>query len=617
MAKKNYKKVRLTSSDLTEEKERQLYKILPEAFAEGRINWDKLKAVLGEKINDEREKFGFSWAGKSGAIRNVLTPSRATLKPNKKDSIKFDESENIFIEGDNLEALKLMQKAYFERIKMIYIDPPYNTGGDFVYRDNFHSPLTNYLEQTGQVDSSGNRLQTNTETSGRFHSDWLNMMYPRLKLAWNLLREDGVIFISIDDHEEHRLQMVMDEIFGEENFVGKLIWRKKEGGGQTDAYFVTEHEYLMVYSKSDLFQWIDESIPTDETKFNKEDEEGKFSAVKLAKWGSAARKEDRPKMYFSIKAPDGKNVYPKSPDGNDGRWRVGKARMDDLVKRSLIYWNKKNGEWIPYEKVYYSEEDVKTLKARSILFDVATTGDGANELKDIFGIKDMFENPKPTALIRFLLQHTTIDNDIVLDFFAGSGTTGHSVIEQNKEDGYNRNFILIQLPESLKERSVASKAGYKNIFDISMKRLKGVIQNNSGFKVFKLGKSCYRENSFEYDPDKSEEENKKALQEYLNKGKQDSLFDKAQDIDVVYENIIKEGLSLNSQINVSKAGKNKVFEVTDGERVINLCLDTKIDSTAVKEIIKNYKSKIFICLDNALNDTAKANLGLQVELKTI
>src|SRR3989344_8429442 len=252
MKMKNHKKVNLTSSDLSAEKLAELRRVLPEAFGEDKIDWDKLRAVLGDKIDERIEKFNFSWAGKTGAIQNVLTPSKATLRPEKSEGVKFDTSENLFIDGDNLEVLKLLQKAYFEQVKMIYIDPPYNTGGDFVYRDDFKAPIKGYLEQTGQADAEGNKLQTNTETSGRYHSDWLTMMYPRLKLAWSLLKPDGVIFISIDDNEVHHLQMMLNEIFGEEN-VETMVWHKvgDDSGRMKVTYrFRLEHEYILVAYKN-------------------------------------------------------------------------------------------------------------------------------------------------------------------------------------------------------------------------------------------------------------------------------------------------------------------------------------------------------------------------------
>src|SRR3989338_6998203 len=247
---KNYKKVNLTSLDLTSEKLIELMGILPEAFSENKIDWEKLRAVLGNEVDERIEKFSFTWAGKSNAIKNVLIPSKATLCPAKDESVEFDGSENLFIEGDNLEVLKLLQKAYFEKVKMIYIDPTYNTGGDFVYRDDFTAPLKSYLQQTGQVDAEGNKLQTNRETSGRYHSDWLSMMYPRLKLAWNLLRDDGVIFVSIDDNEVHHLRIILDEIFGEENFLSTFIWKKKGTSTNVEGASVSSlTEYIVAYEK--------------------------------------------------------------------------------------------------------------------------------------------------------------------------------------------------------------------------------------------------------------------------------------------------------------------------------------------------------------------------------
>lgn len=344
------------------------------------------------------------------------------LKEVKGKTIESDKSKlvNLLIEGDNYHSLAVLNFTHREAVDLIYIDPPYNIGNnDFIYNDKF-------------VDK---------EDSFR-HSKWLSFMEKRLKLAKFLLKSTGVIFISIDNNEQAPLRMLCDEIFGENNFVGTLIWRKKEGGGQADAYFVTEHEYVLAYAKSENFKWLDEEIPVEEAEFNKEDENGKFTAVKLAKWGNTARREDRPKMYFPIKSPDGKNVFPIAPDGGDGRWRVGKKRMDMLVEKGLVFWQKRADKWLPYEKLYFSEGDVKKIKQRSILFDLATTADGTNELTQIFGKKDVFENPKPTELIKFFLQYGAKQDAVVLDFFAGSGTTAQAVLSLNKDDGGTRQFIL-------------------------------------------------------------------------------------------------------------------------------------------------------------------------------
>jgi adenine-specific DNA-methyltransferase len=377
-----------------------------------------------------------SFKGKSFVQNYHLAVKYHELIPVKENSLtdKVSLKDNLIIHGDNLKALKALLPTYAGKVKCIYIDPPYNTGNEgWAYNDNVNSPMMQ--EWLGKV--------VDKEDLTR-HDKWLCMMMPRLKLLRELLSEDGIIFISIDVNELRHLSMLMDYIFGEHNSLGAFIWRKKEGGGQTDAYFVTEHEYIVVYMKSDKFEWFDEVIPVSEAEYSKKDKDGRFDAIKLAKWGTGAKREDRPKMYFPIKAPDGSNVYPKTPDGREGRWRVGKTRMAELIERDLIYWEKRNGEWIPYEKEYYEAGKVKKIKERSILYELANTGDASNELKDIFGVKDIFDNPKPQELIRFLIRYTTLNDSIVLDSFAGSGTTAHAVLDLNKEDGGNRKFVLVE-----------------------------------------------------------------------------------------------------------------------------------------------------------------------------
>lgn len=412
---------------------------------------EKIDILINPDARTPNEMFPNEMAGKPFPI----------LKEVKTKEVNNDKGKpiNLLIEGDNYHSLAVLNFTHQEAVDLIYIDPPYNRGvkggNDFRYNDKF-------------VDS---------EDPFR-HSKWLSFMEKRLKLAKNLLKPTGAIFISIDNTEQAPLRLLCDEIFGEKNYVGTLIWRKKEGGGQADSYFVTEHEYILVYAKSEEFKWIDEEIPVDEAQFNKKDEGGKFTAVKLAKWGNTARREDRPKMYFPIKSPDGKNVYPIAPDGSDGRWRVGKKRMEMLIERGLVYWQKKNDKWIPYEKIYFDEEDVKKIKERSILYDLATTADGTNELTDIFGKKDIFENPKPTELIKFFLRFAAGNNAIVLDFFAGSGTTGQAVMALNSEDEGKRQFILCTNDEN------------KICTEVCYPRLKKVIKgykSSKGEKVAGLG----------------------------------------------------------------------------------------------------------------------------------
>jgi len=376
---------------------------------------EKIDVLINPDARTPNEMFPNEMAGKPFPV----------LKEIKGKEVKTTKGApvNLLIQGDNYHSLAVLNFTHQEAVDLIYIDPPYNRGAqggnDFRYNDKF----------------------VDREDPFR-HSKWLSFMEKRLKLAKNLLKQTGVIFISIDNTEQAPLRMLCDEIFGEKNFVGALIWRKKEGGGQADSYFVTEHEYILVYAKSEEFQWKDEEIPVTEAEFNKKDKDGKFTAVKLAKWGNTARREDRPKMYFPIKSPNGQNIYPTAPDGGDGRWRVGKKRMEMLIEKDLVFWQERNGRWTPYEKIYFDDKEVKIIKERSILYDLATTADGTNELTEIFGKKDIFENPKPTELIKFFLRYGADNNAVVLDFFAGSGTTGHAVLALNNEDNGKRSFVI-------------------------------------------------------------------------------------------------------------------------------------------------------------------------------
>ena len=422
---------------------------------------EKLKRQ--NKTLKSRKKYGLVWENEKEPEQIVLDcqtkiPILKEVK-NKEIITDKDKPQNILIEGDNYHSLSVLNYTHRGQIDVIYIDPPYNTGNakEWKYNDKWIDENDTYK-----------------------HSKWLNFMSIRLNLAKNLLKSQGVIFISIDEHEFAQLKILCNEIFGEENFIGNIIWRKKEGGGQADDYFAREHEYIVVYSKSDKFKWLDEIIPVEEAEYNKEDKDGKFTAVKLAKWGNTARKEDREKMHFPIKAPDGKNVIPYAPDGNLGRWRVGKKRMDELINKDLVHWQKKDNKWIPYEKVYFTEGDVKKIKERSILYEIGTTAEGTNELKGIFLVKDVFQNPKPTELIKFFLKFGADDKAVVLDFFAGSGTTGHSVLKLNQEDGGKRKFILCTNNED------NNGNGLRIATDICYPRIKKVIEGYKNIKSEKV-----------------------------------------------------------------------------------------------------------------------------------
>ena len=375
-------------------------------------------ALLG--LLRENKTYGLVWEDKPEVVEErlrdelpILTevPERAIISEDK------DAPNHILIEGDNLEALATLAYTHEGKIDIIYIDPPYNTGNnDFIYNDSYVDKEDSYR-----------------------HSKWLSFMSRRLRIAKKLLSDYGVIFISIDDNEQADLKILCDSIFMPSNFCGQFIWRKKSGGGQTDRYFVTEHEYILVYQATNKFCWKDIQIEKSRKNYKYQDEKGSYNLIKLEKWGSSAHKEDRPSMYFPIKNPDGEDFYPVAPDGKAGRWRVGVKKMQTLIKDNLIEW--KNG--IPYEKDYYSETEVKTKtqKSRSILYNVGETGDGSNLLTNIFREKDVFQNPKPLSLIKELISHNSAN--YILDFFSGSGTTLHATMQLNAEDGGNRQCILI------------------------------------------------------------------------------------------------------------------------------------------------------------------------------
>lgn len=494
---------------------------------------------------------------------------------------------------------------------MIYIDPPYNTGHDFVYNDDFSAPLDNYLKQTGQKNGDGDSTTTNKETNGRYHSDWLSMMYPRLKLAWSLLKDDGVIFISIDDNEVHHLRMIMDEIFGEENFISTLHWRKVEGKPGQAGQIGKVVEYILIYGKYKNNVKLGKLPLPEKAKkeYRYSDEKGVFRRGQIYYPG-------RGSYSYNVKTPYGTNL--------SGDFTVSNEEFNQLNEKGLVYWAEK-GDHTPYLKVYL-EDTIERSPTNDWTEESGSNQGGIKEFKEIFEGLEIFDNPKPTKLIQKIISFTCQSNDVILDFFAGSGTTAHAVFKQNHEDGGNRKFILVQLPEKLEADSEAYKAGYKTISEISKKRIQRVIRGygadpqtlSAGFKFFKLDGSNYPANNFVFDPEKSSEENHKEFVAYLQKAKQKKLFSKDDDMSLVYENIVKEGLSLNSKIEKTVIGKNSVYQVIDGDQQLLVCLEDKLAPETVKELTdKTLKDRIFICLESSLDDTTAANLALNLDLKTI
>ena len=625
----------------TPQKERleALRLLMPEVFDEGHIDWEKLKAALGENVNFANERYVLNWAGKSEAFRVMQQPSTATLVPCREESVDFDNTQNVFIEGENMEVLKVLQKSYFRKVKMIYIDPPYNTGSDsFIYPDKYSESKEEYLRRVGDKNEEGymtrdGMFRKNAKENGQYHSNWLNMMMPRLYLAKSLLREDGVIFISIDDNEVHNLRLLMNEIFGEENFVAQFIWHAKKGGGSDSSKIVTDQEYVLCYLKSDNPAGALQKVELVGETLDKQDEKGSYRRGReLNKWGSNSRREDRPTMYFPIKGPNGKEVYPIRNDGSEGCWRWGRKAMKAIVEAGDVeFVERQDGTYIAYEKIRNTDARFKPYRT---FINCGTTADGSKLIKSIFGAK-YFDFPKPLDLITILANIGLGENDILLDFFSGSGTTAHAVMELNK-DGGNRKYICVQLPELCEEKSEAYKAGYKTIAEISKERIRRagvkirkevemeqakqkeqlsfdeeqtVTMPDLGFKVFKLSDSNFKQWRDIKGSDK--EEWQQQILDFLDPVTENATID-----NMVYELLLKSGKDLNSVIE-QKEG----YYLINGNELI-LMLESATQDV-VNSVLAEHPDKV-IALDRLFegNDQLKTNTVLQmrdagIEFKTI
>ena len=585
-------KLQGTSMNIVQDNIEKLKEIFPEIFTEGKIDFEVLKQLLGEKIEIDKERYSFTWKGKTKARQVAQQVSTGTLRPSKEDSKNWDDTENLYIEGDNLEVLKLMQKSYHGKIKMIYIDPPYNTGKDFIYRDNFRDSVQNYLELTGQVcenSTGGYSLTTNKETNGRYHSDWLNMMYPRLKLARNLLTDDGVIFISIDDNEVTNLKKICDEIFGEKNIIALLPWKKKQGGGNDSKFFVQEHEYILSVAKNieNFKLGLDKFHKLDEKLYPYKDKEGEYGLVTLDK-SSLGYIES---LDFEIKDREGNSYFPRNKNGEKKfRWRWGKEKVEKEFDK-LVF---KDG------KVYTKYRKPEGVPPRSLLIDTrfGRTEVGKEEVKEILGNGE-FSYPKPIGLIKHFIHLINENNFFVLDFFSGSATTAHAVMQLNAEDGGNRKYIMVQLPEPCDEKSEAYKAGYKNICEIGKERIrragdmiKDELQKENaqlklgeeskklpdiGFKVFKLDSS----NIKEWDPET--DDLKQTLLDSI-----DNIKSDRNSLDVLYEIILKYGLDLNVPIEE----KEDFYSIGGGTLLVNL--NKEIDMEVIDSICEEYRNLLEI-----------------------
>lgn len=600
------------STDLIKQNLDALKALFPTIVKEGKIDVDELKALLGEELESNEEYYRFQWAGKSDARQEANKPSTGTLRPMKTDSKNWDSTQNIFIEGDNLEVLKLLQKSYSRektRIKMIYIDPPYNTGKDFVYKDKYADNLSNYLSITGQTDEQGKKLSTNTESEGRYHSNWLNMMYPRLKLARNLLKEDGVIFISIDDNEVHNLRKLLDEIFGEENFVCQFIWKRRSSSALSDNNVSTDHEYVIAYQNGSLELFL--GIEKDFKSYSNPDNDFRGPWV-LGDLTVGMTASMRPNQAYDLIDPITNNIYPYNPNRV---WAYIPDSMSNLIKENRVYFPNDTSKR-PMLKRFQNELKSTFNPLSSILIDKVGLNTEATRIIQELLEGNIFDYSKPLSLLKILISQLANTDDTILDFFAGSGTTAHAVMKLNSEDGGNRKFICVQLPEPTDPDSEAFKAGYKTISQITKERIRRAGENlkdeqkedlfnqdgrklDIGFRVFRLDSS----NITAWDGS-VENFDQNLLAAAVN------IKDDRSEEDVLYEILLKAGLDLAQSIEERSIADKKVFNVGFGALFICLANDL---TTSVAEGIGKWKEELnpttckVIFKDTGFNDVEKTN----------
>ncbi len=608
-------KLPLTSAEVAEGRSRilrnYLSAVLPECISEGRIDFEQLRRALGDWVESGTERFGLVWPGKSECMRIIQQPSVATLRPARNASVDFDITGNAFIEGDNLEVLKLLQKAYFGKVKLIYIDPPYNTGQEFIYPDKYAETLETYLAYTGQVDAAGRKFSTNTDAVGRYHSNWLNMMYPRLYLARNLLREDGAIFISIDDHELAHLRELCDQIFGEENFKADIAWQKRYTRSNNTVDFTTVIEHILIYAKSEAFE-VSLLPRTEEAdaRYTNPDNDPR-GVWKGASFLNPASPQERPNLCYPLVNPNTGDAV--SPTSN--AWRRSKEAFDELSSDNRLYWGPDGKAAVPSIKMFLSEARGLTPTNFWAHDYAGHTDEGTRDLENLISGK-VFNNPKPVQLIRRAIEHVCNGpTDIVLDFFAGSGATAQAVLELNLEDGGSRQFILVQLPEPTDAASNAAKGGFKTISEIAMERTRRVIEKlrrktseqlkltggaprDLGFKVFRLDRSNFRI----WDGDgKSATQIGEQIELHI-----DHLSASRGPEDVLYELLLKAGFPLTTKVRTNEIAGKQVFSIQDGALLV--CLEKDITPELIDALAEANPLQV-ICLDEGFkgNDQLKAN----------
>lgn len=562
-----------------------------EGKSEVAIDFDQLRQELSKDIVEgPEERYQFTWPDKRNAIRLANAPTTDTLRPCRDESVDFDNTQNLYIEGDNLQVLKLLRENYLGKVKMIYIDPPYNTGNDFVYNDNFDQDKQEYVHNSGQYDEEGNQLVTNAESNGRFHTDWLNMIYPRLKVAKDLLSEDGVIFISMNDCEQKNLKNACDEIFGGSNFISQMVWQQRKGGGNDSKYVAVDHEYILVYARnitSQVVKWKISQSEEYQKRYNLVEPDGQRYY-----WDTLVRNGLQSPIVLNLTTPTGESITINS------QWSM--ERVQNGLKDGTVKFTKTSNGWSLHHKVYLKGGQV----LRSLLTDYGTNKTACDEQISLFG-KLYFDYPKPSSLIKCFAELVASTDSIILDFFSGSATTAHAVMQLNAEDGGKRKFIMVQLPEATDEKSEAYKAGYKNICEIGKERIRRAGRKikeesplttqdlDTGFRVLKLDSSNMED--VYYTPAEFGEGNL-----FANNIKSDRTEE-----DLLFQTMIELGIELSAKIEQTEIAGKTVWNVADG--YLLACFDENVNETTITEIAKQ-QPYYFVMRDSSLaNDNVADN----------
>lgn len=571
------------------------------------INFDVLRQLLGDNaVEDAPEAYEFNWVGKQAARAEVLKPIKKTLRPVKEDSVDWDNTQNLYIEGDNLEVLKLLQKSYLGKVKMIYIDPPYNTGNDFVYHDDYSLSTEEYEELAGALDEYGNKYFKNTDSNGKYHSDWCSMIYSRLLVSRSLLSDDGFIFISIDDNEQSNLKKICDEVFGESCFVGNIIRATGTTTAQGTDSLGKSFDYALMYAKSvNYVVGGIELSEKDKSRYDLSDERGAFSILQLRRTGGEDRREDRPSMYYGIKAPDGSVVFPKGPTGYDSRWRVGEETFKKMLEKNEIYFKQTDEGYKVYYKFYL---EGRKKRPSNLWNDIEGNKKAQIDLKALIPEK-VFDTPKPIEFIQRLAQIGNVSkNDIVLDFFSGSATTGDAIFRLNSQVGSSVNFILVQLPEITDSASEAFKAGYKTICDIGKERIRRAGKKikeesplttadlDTGFRVFRLDEGNYE------DVKRSPKEFKQdQLDLFLNNIKTDR-----NDLDLLFGCMLDWGVQLSLPMTQEVVDGKTIYTVNDGDLVA--CFAENVSEDVVKAMAEKMPLRVIFRDSCFAQDADKINI---------